>query len=146
MKRKSIFFIYLASTYMFAALVVGVAAQQPCPGYPHVASLSQYPMTDRAAEIALARSACSGADGAGCWQAGNVPFNPWRTLQNQRKGDQQQHLIQMALECCSVNNEVHTWPYRGSRQTWCSLNRSRSGNGGRTNGCRVRPCRMDCIR
>jgi len=61
MKRKSIFFIYLASTYMFAALVVGVAAQQPCPGYPHVASLSQYPMTDRAAEIALARSAAPAA-------------------------------------------------------------------------------------
>jgi hypothetical protein len=57
MKRKSIFFICLASMCMFAVLVVGAAAQQSHPGYPRMAPLSQYLMTYRAAEIALARSA-----------------------------------------------------------------------------------------
>jgi hypothetical protein len=61
MKGKSIFFICLASTCMFAALVVGAAAQQPHPGYPRMAPLSQYLMTHRAAEIALTRSAAPAA-------------------------------------------------------------------------------------
>ena len=67
MKRKVYFFSYLATTFMLAALFVsGAAAQHAQPNYPRMAPLSQYLMTDRAAEIALARSAAPAAisDGA----------------------------------------------------------------------------------
>lgn len=61
-------FSYLAATCIFAASVVSAvaAAQQPRASYPRMAPLSQYLMTDRAAEIALARSAAPAAisDGA----------------------------------------------------------------------------------
>jgi hypothetical protein len=44
MKRKSIFFICLAPTCMFAALVVGVAAQQLHPWSP--TNGVAFPITD----------------------------------------------------------------------------------------------------
>lgn len=63
MKMNSTIFSYLPATCMLASLVVSAAAaaQQPRPGYPRMAPLSQYLMTDRAAEIALARSAAPAA-------------------------------------------------------------------------------------
>jgi hypothetical protein len=67
MKRKVCFFSYLAMTCILAVLFVGAAAAQHTqPNYPRMAPLSQYLMTDRAAEIALARSAAPAAisDGA----------------------------------------------------------------------------------
>jgi hypothetical protein len=67
MKRKFCFFSYLATACMLAVLFVSAAAaQHPQPDYPRMAPLSQYLMTDRAAEIALARSAAPAAisDGA----------------------------------------------------------------------------------
>lgn len=67
MKRKVYFFSYLAATFMLAALFVSAAAaQHPQPDYSRMAPLSQYLMTDRAAEIALARSAAPAtiSDGA----------------------------------------------------------------------------------
>lgn len=67
MKRKTCCVSYLVMTFMLAALVANTsaAAQQPRPGYPRMAPLSQYLMTDRAAEIALARSAAPAAISAG---------------------------------------------------------------------------------
>lgn len=59
MKSEFRRFSFLVAISMLVALVVGAVAatEQARPSYPRMASLSQYLMTDRAAEIALARSA-----------------------------------------------------------------------------------------
>ena len=68
MNRKVRRFSCLVATCLLAVLAVSAvaAAPQPAPGYPRMAPLSQYLMTDRAAEMALARSAAPAAisDGA----------------------------------------------------------------------------------
>ena len=47
---------------VLAVLTLGaVASAQPAPGYPRMAPIAQYLMPDRAAEIALARSAAPAA-------------------------------------------------------------------------------------
>ncbi len=63
MKRKVYRFRCLGAICMLAALGFSAVAttQQPRPSYPRMASLSQYLMTNRAAEIALARSAAPAA-------------------------------------------------------------------------------------
>ncbi|MGH8156898.1 MAG: hypothetical protein ACREPQ_02155 [Rhodanobacter sp.] len=63
MKIKAFCFSCLVTTCMLTVLVVGAAAaaQQAQTGYPRMAPLSQYLMADRAAEIALARSAAPAA-------------------------------------------------------------------------------------
>lgn len=63
MKQKAYLFSYLVTSCMLAALIVGeaISAQQPQHTYPSMAPLSQYLMADKAAEIALARSAAPAA-------------------------------------------------------------------------------------
>ncbi|WP_233511186.1 hypothetical protein [Dyella psychrodurans] len=63
MTKKNRCFSYLLASCTLAALVFGGAAsaQQSPHSYPSMAPLSQYLMTDRAAEIALARSAAPAA-------------------------------------------------------------------------------------
>ncbi|MGC1549243.1 MAG: hypothetical protein WA777_12010 [Rhodanobacter sp.] len=63
MKRKVGFYSCLAVPCTLVALVVSAvaSAQQPASDYPHMAPLSQYLMSDRAKEIALARSAAPAA-------------------------------------------------------------------------------------
>jgi hypothetical protein len=63
MTKKAVFLGCLVVLGMFAALVLDevVRAQQPQHVYPSMAPLSQYLMTDQAAEIALARSAAPAA-------------------------------------------------------------------------------------
>jgi hypothetical protein len=59
MKTNASFFRGLSAGATLVAMFAGSAAlaQQPSSGYPAMAPLAQYLMTDRAAEIALARSA-----------------------------------------------------------------------------------------
>lgn len=61
--KKAYLFSYLIASCIFAIPLVGtIASTQPPPySYPSMAPLSQYLMTDRAAEIALARSAAPAA-------------------------------------------------------------------------------------
>ncbi|GLQ87892.1 hypothetical protein [Dyella flagellata] len=59
MKTNARFFSCLPMC--FALIAAAAAAQQPPTSYPRMAPLSQYLMADRAAEIALARSAAPAA-------------------------------------------------------------------------------------
>jgi len=63
MRKKVNFFSYLAATCTLAGLVASAAAstQPPAASYPRMAPLSQYLMSDRAQEIALAKSAAPAA-------------------------------------------------------------------------------------
>ncbi|GLR00048.1 hypothetical protein [Dyella mobilis] len=63
MKKPSRRFSRSASSCAFTLLLVGAAApaRPATPSYPQMAPLSQYLMTDRAAEIALAKSAAPAA-------------------------------------------------------------------------------------
>ncbi|WP_445147058.1 hypothetical protein [Dyella sp. Tek66A03] len=68
MKRKARTFSDLVTIYVLASLLVGAVAatEQARPSYPRMAPLSEYLMPNRAAEVALARSAAPAAisDGA----------------------------------------------------------------------------------